>query len=223
MNRIADITIERGAILFDMDGVLVDSSPVIERSWLMWAKDRSLDGSQVLKLIHGRTAVETIKLLAPSLDPYEQWKILIAQELSDARGAPAYDGVSAILSKLPVRSWAIVTSAPRAIALSRLSQSSLPQPDVLVCAEDVQKGKPKPDCYLKAALDLNVEASQCLVIEDSLPGIEAARAAGMEVVGVATTHQRSDLLRANYSIDRISQMSVSANRGRIKVVLSCPK
>jgi sugar-phosphatase len=184
---------ECSAILFDLDGVLVDSAALIELQWRHWAERRGRDPSPFLRVCHGRRAVETIRLAAPDLDAEaEVARLDPANERVDEPLRPV-SGAERVLGALPPGAWAVATSGPRATAVSRLSQARLPLPTVLVCAEDVESGKPSPDVYLRAAARLGVEPGRCLVLEDAPAGLEAAAAAGMPALGVTTTHPAAEL------------------------------
>jgi sugar-phosphatase len=182
------------AILFDLDGVLVDSTGYIEQQWRRWAISKGLSPEPFLEVCHGRRALETIRLAAPHLDA--EAEVTAFQPFDDGSSDLSLgpvDGASALLHQLPEGSWAVATSGMRLVASERLQRAGLPIPRVLVCAEDVLHGKPSPDVYLMAAAGLGVDPSDCVVIEDAPAGIEAARAAGMLVVALTTTHRMEDL------------------------------
>ena len=181
------------AILFDLDGVLVDSIAYIEDQWRRWAAARGLEPEPFLRVCHGRRAIETIRLAAPDLDAEAEVAAFRPQDTSPDVSPTPMAGASRLLGMLPRESWAVGTSETRPRATDRLRQAGLPLPSVLVCAEDVLHGKPSPDVYLIAAAALAVPPRDCIVIEDAPAGIEAARAAGMGVIGLSTTHSRGQL------------------------------
>lgn len=181
------------AILFDLDGVLVDSTAYIEDQWRRWATAKGLEPEPFLQVCHGRRAVETIRLAAPDLDAEAEVAAFKPEDAGSSLSLAPMEGAARLLGTLPTESWAVATSGPRLIATDRLRQAGLPLPSVLVCAEDVLHGKPSPDVYLIAAAALAVAPRDCIVIEDAPAGIEAARAAGMGVIALATTHRRSEL------------------------------
>ena len=181
------------AVLFDLDGVLVDSTRYVEQQWRRWAVAKGLAPDPFLRVCHGRRALETIRLAAPHLDAEAEVAAFVPEEDSDSDLLAPIEGAARLLDALPQGSWAVATSGPRSAATSRLRGAGLPIPPVLVCAEDVVRGKPSPDVYLMAAVALRARPSECLVIEDAPAGIEAAKAAGMRVLGLTTTHQRGDL------------------------------
>jgi len=142
---------------------------------------------------HGRRAVETIRLAAPQLDAEAEVAAFVPDDIGSEPEIRALEGAHRLLGALPAGSWAVATSGTRRMATERLRSAGLPIPPVLVCAEDVQHGKPCPDVYLLAAARLGVPPAECLVVEDAPAGIEAARAAGIRVVAVTTTHACSEL------------------------------
>lgn len=186
---------ECSAVVFDLDGVLVDSTALVEQQWRRWASARGLRPEPFLRVCHGRRAVETIRIAAPELDAEAEVAGFGPAEESPAgwEAIRPLAGAARLLAALPLWTWGVATSGPRLAAATRLRRAGLPVPPVLVCAEDVTHGKPDPEPYLKAAKDLNAAPAECLVLEDAVAGIEAARAAGMPVIGVATTHPAHQL------------------------------
>jgi sugar-phosphatase len=181
------------AVLFDMDGTLVDSRTAVESIWRTWAARHGLDAEALLAVAHGRQNHETIRLVAPHLNTEKEMAFLVDAEESWQDGIVQVRGARELLSRLPLSRWAIVTSAWRRLAEIRLQCAALPMPRLLVTADDVPRSKPHPDGYLMAAARLGVDPSRCVVVEDAPSGIAAARAAGMTVVGMATTFPREDL------------------------------
>jgi mannitol-1-/sugar-/sorbitol-6-phosphatase len=176
------------ALLFDLDGVLVDSVACIEQVWRRWAAQHDLDPAAVLRIAHGRRAVEIVQLAAPHLDASAESAALVAREVAAAAGVREAAGARALLQRLPADSWAVVTSGVRLAAESRLRSAGLPMPTVLVSADEVSSGKPDPEGYLAAATRLGVSPRDCIVVEDAPLGLAAACAAGMRAIGLATTH-----------------------------------
>jgi sugar-phosphatase len=177
------------AFLFDMDGTLLNSIASANRCWQAWAERHGLDFAQIKPTMHGMRAVETIRRWAPHLDVEFEHAALTQAEMDDVDGIDAISGAEAFLRALPRDRWALVTSAPRLLALRRIEAAGLPVPPVLVTADDVERGKPAPDCFLKAAEILGVAPEDCLVWEDAPAGIAAAEAAGMAVVVIGATHE----------------------------------
>lgn len=177
------------AFLFDMDGTLTDSIAAANRVWTRWSLSHGLDPEKVLPIIHGVRAGDTIRRLnVPGMDIEMETEIVKQAEIDDVEGVVAIKGATALLQALPPDRWAVVTSAPRELALRRFGAAGLPVPQVLVSAEDVTRGKPAPDGYLRAARLLDVAAARCLVFEDTAAGVAAAEAAGAAVVVVNATH-----------------------------------
>ena len=181
-----------GALLFDMDGTILNSIAAAERAWTAWAERHGLDVAAFLPTIHGVRGIETITRLAlPGVDPEAEAHAILLAEIEDVDGVAAIEGAAAFLASLPADRWAIVTSSPRRLALRRLAAGGLPTPAVLVTAEDVARGKPAPDCFLLAAERLGQRIEDCLVFEDAPAGIEAAEAAGAAVAVVTVTHKHA--------------------------------
>ena len=180
------------ALLFDMDGTIVNSIAAAERVWIAWAERHGLDVDAFMPTIHGVRGIETITRLAlPGVDPAAEAAAILEEEMLDVEGVAPIDGAAVFLAVLPPDRWAIVTSSPRRLALRRLAAAGLPVPAVLVTAEDVERGKPAPDCFLLAAERLGQKIEDCLVFEDAPAGIAAAEAAGAAVAVVTVTHKHA--------------------------------
>ncbi|WP_341523069.1 HAD-IA family hydrolase [Pseudomonas sp. G.S.17] len=178
------------AFLFDMDGTLLNSIIAAERVWTIWAQRHDLDVAAFLPTIHGVRSVDTIRRLnLPGLDPIAEAEGISQAEIEDVDGVVSVAGAACFLASLPAQRWAIVTSAPRALAQARLKAAGLELPVNLITAEDVSQGKPAPDCFLLAAKRLGVDIKDCLVFEDAPAGIAAAEAAGASVVVITATHE----------------------------------
>jgi sugar-phosphatase len=188
--------IEARAVLFDCDGVLVDSATSVERAWRRWATERGLDGDAIVAVAHGRRTEDTMRELGLSGDLGAEVEHLEGYEIADAASVHAFPAAAALLPELPPGSWAVVTSGTRALATSRLAAAGLPLPAVLVTADDVAAGKPDPEGYLEAARRLGRAPAECVVLEDAPAGVQAALAAGMRVVGLTTTHGAAELQAA---------------------------
>ncbi|MFI0399003.1 MAG: HAD-IA family hydrolase [Thiolinea sp.] len=177
------------AFLFDMDGTILSSIKAAERVWTAWAERQNLDVVSFLPTIHGRRAVDTIQRLGlPNIDPIAEADLITLAEIEDVAGIEAIAGAEAFLTTLPAKRWAVVTSAPRILALRRIAAAGLPVPDYLISADDVSKGKPAPDCFLLAAERLGVAIENCLVFEDAPAGMQAAESAGADILVITATH-----------------------------------
>ena len=185
------------AILFDLDGVLVDSTAVVVRTWRDWARDRGLDAERILEIAHGRPAAETVRLFAPHLDADSEARELERMEAENLDCVLEVDGARELLSALPADGWTVVTSGTRALASKRMEHVGLRLPERFVSADDVENGKPHPEAYLRGAEILGVHPEACVVVEDAPSGVSSARSAGMRVVAVATTYRQDDLGEAD--------------------------
>ncbi|WP_309134159.1 HAD-IA family hydrolase [Cellulomonas sp.] len=178
-------TVETTAVLFDMDGTLVDSTAVVERTWHSFAVRHGLDVRRILAVSHGRRTGETVAEFAPvGVDVDAETRRLVRQEVTDTDGVVAVPGARELLTSLPAESWAVVTSAGRALATARMAVAGLPMPPVVVTAEDVTVGKPSPEGYLAAAERLGADPARSVVFEDAEAGLLAARACGALTVVV---------------------------------------
>lgn len=175
------------AILFDMDGTLVDSTAVVESAWGWWAERHRLPLLEVLAFSHGRPTIATMEHFLPGADIRAEAAEMERYEENRIDGIVAVAGAIAAVDEAQKGPWGVVTSAPRLLAERRLAAAGFPVPSVLVPADEIEKGKPDPEGYWKAAQVLNVAPSKCIVFEDTRPGIEAAQAAGMTAIGLLTT------------------------------------
>jgi sugar-phosphatase len=209
--------LECEAILFDLDGVLIDSTSCITRHWQKWVHEHGLEMAAVMRVAHGIRTVETIRLVAPHLNAEKEAERFTAVEVMDTEGVEAIEGALPLLKGLPRGGWAIVTSGSSALAKARLRRAGLPFPQTLVSGDDVRLGKPAPEPYLVAAERLGKAADRCVVIEDAPAGIEAARAAGMRVIGIAATHSQEELGCA-VVVDRLSALRILVGEGDRMVI-----
>lgn len=177
------------AFLFDMDGTLINSVPAANRVWRNWAIRHGLDGDAILDIIHGVRAIDTIRRLnIPGMDAEKEADVILHAEIDDIDGVTAIPGALEFLQSLPPDRWTIATSAPRALAVARLTAAGIPVPANMTTAEDVTQGKPQPDSFLRAADTLGVAAADCLVWEDSTAGIAAGEASGASVAVINALH-----------------------------------
>jgi len=208
--------IRLAAVLADMDGTLVDSHVVVERHWRRFATRHGLDVAPFLATAHGRRSSDVIRELAPHLDAVAEAAELDAGEEADLDGLLAVPGAGALLAVLPEGAIAVVTSAHRSLATSRLTAVGLPVPAVLVCGDEIEHGKPDPEGYLRAAAELGVEPADCLVLEDVPAGVAAGAAAGALVVAVETTYPAEALAAAAATVPDLRGLGdVLARLGRM--------
>jgi sugar-phosphatase len=184
------------AVLFDVDGVLLDSATAHRRVWNAWSLVHGVDPEEVWQLTFGRRPEDTVKDAAAHLDPAVERQVLDDLLAQERDGILPVDGAVGLLEALPGSSWAIVTSGDRAFVEPRFAAVGLPLPAVRVYGSDVEHAKPAPDCFALAASRLGVATSACVVVEDAPAGIRAAVAAGCTVIGLTTTHPAESLRQA---------------------------
>lgn len=204
-------TFSCSAILFDLDGVLVDSTRAVDREWREWAARKGVDGDAIMAIAHGVRTVEVIRRVAPHLDAEAEAEAIENHEAQDHRGVVVMPGAVDLVKSIPDGRWGVVTSGTRPLATNRLRYCGLPVPEVLVTSDDVTNGKPHPEPYLKGAELLGLRPAECLVIEDAPAGIQSARAGGMKVIGLASTYGAENLRAADAVVRGLSGMRVSLN------------
>ena len=191
------------AVLFDLDGVLVESREATERVWLSWARKNGIGDEELRSAMHGVRSVEVVRALRPESDFVSDAAGIEEAQARDTEGLRAIAGAAAALSALREDRIAVVTSATRPLATARLAAVGIEPPAVMVTAEEVSRGKPDPEGYLTAAGRLGVDPAEALVVEDAPPGVEAGRAAGAAVVGVTSTHAEAELSAADVVIETL--------------------
>jgi sugar-phosphatase len=196
------ISIRCRALLFDLDGVLIDSTPAVARVWQRWALEHGLDPETVIRMAHGRPSRTTIRELIPAADldravldaiVEKEDREVERREIEDLDGVVLLPGARQLLNSLPPERWTIATSCTRPLAEVRLRAAGLPVPTNMVTSSDVKIGKPDPEPYLKAAAKLGFAAEDCIVVEDAPAGVRAGKAAGARVIAFLTTMPRRDL------------------------------
>ena len=202
--------LDADALLFDLDGVLVDSTANVERHWSDWARSNGLDAGRILSVVHGRRAIDSIREQAPHLDAEHELATLVEAEMRDTGGIVVFDGAAALLASIPRNRWAVVTSGTHGVASARLRATGLPIPDVLVTADRVTRGTPDPEGYLAAARALGFAPARCIVVEDAPVGVEAARRAGMRCIAVTSTHSPGELTAATAVVTALRDIGVTA-------------
>ena len=177
------------ALLFDMDGVLIDSTPAVARVWHRWAVEHGFNPEEVVAKAHGRPSITTVREYLPHSDHEAENREVERREIEDLAGVVPLPGSLDLLASLPPDRWTIVTSCTRALAEVRIRAAGLPVPKKLITANDITHGKPHPEPYLKGAAILGFPSSDCIVLEDAPAGIRSGKAAGARVIGFTTTVQ----------------------------------
>lgn len=198
------------SVLFDCDGVLVDSEPSIRRCWTAWADRYGLEAERVIAFVSGRRAPDVIAHFLPADRLPEAVALIDQLEIEDAAATRAIPGAAALLSAMPTDRWAVVTSGTERLASRRLAAAGLPVPPLLIAADHVTRGKPDPEGYLMGARRRDFVLRDTAVVEDSLAGVQAALTAGVgTVIGVGQHVASSveqvinDLLQLHWAEDRL--------------------
>ena len=211
------------AILFDLDGVLIDSTPAVTRVWAQWAVEHGFDPVATVRDAHGRPSIETIRELLPNADHEVLNREVERREIADLGGVVPLPGAVELLNALPADRWAIVTSCTKDLAAVRIRAAGLPLPAIIITSSDITNGKPHPEPYLKGSQALGVSAADSLVIEDVPAGIRSGKSAGARVVAVRTTASEQELLAAapDWIVDNCAAIfpSFDPNAGRLRIEL----
>lgn len=184
------------ALLFDLDGVLIDSTPAVSRVWRKWAIERGFNPDEVVGRAHGRPSLTTVREYLPNADHAAENREVERREMEDVEGIVVLPGARELLQSLPPARWTIATSCTRPLAGVRLRAAGLPVPEQMVTSTDVTHGKPHPEPFLMAAAKLGFPASRCIVLEDAPAGVRAGKAAGARVIGIRTTFPETELHQA---------------------------
>ncbi len=209
------------ALLFDLDGVLIDSTPAVSRVWAAWALEHGFDAAKVVALAHGRPSIDSIRELLPNSDAELENKEVERRELADLEGVIPLPGALKLLSSLPVDRWTIVTSCTRKLAEVRMRAAGLPAPNMMITATEINNGKPHPEPYLKGAELLGIPPEECVVIEDVPAGIQSGKAANMRVIAVTTTAPASTLRKAgaDWILTSCAEISVQQEGSKLQITL----
>lgn len=210
-------TLNCRAMLFDLDGTLIDSASRIQRLWQDWGRRHGIAPQSILDVMHGRRAGETISLVAPHLSIKDEVYALETDEISDMNGVKPYSSARELLRKLSTKQWAIVTSGSLRVVEARMDHVGLPRPGIFITGDDVKAGKPAPDGYLLAASRLNLNPGDCVVIEDAPAGIQAGWAAGMKVIAVATALSGEALNQADVVIQQLADIKLTVTGREIQI------
>jgi sugar-phosphatase len=204
-------------VLFDLDGVLVDSTAGVTRVWREWGTRRGLDPDATAHTAHGRRAIDTVRLLAPELDAEAELRELERWEIAESHDVVAFAGAARLLLQLPAHRWAIVTSGTRALATHRLRTAGLPVPERMITGTEIAEGKPHPEPFRRGAALLGLEAAACVAVEDAPNGIASALAAGMRVLALPTTYAVAELHRATALVPRLDALEAELEDGTIRL------
>jgi sugar-phosphatase len=199
----------KGAVIFDLDGTLVDSTAVVERQWTAWARRNGVDPEQLMAVVHGRPSIQTMRMFVPETT-IEQAEAFDRIEEEDTDGLRQIQGARAVVQQCIDRGirWAIVTSGTHRMATLRLATTGFPRPEVFVTVELTPRGKPNPDPFLRAAELLRVQPKYCVVFEDSNPGVLAGKAAGMRVIALETTTTREHISGADAILKDFTEVEI---------------
>ena len=181
------IPVQCGAMLFDLDGVLIDSTPAVARVWRRWAIERGFDPDEVVARAHGRPSLTTVREYLPHANHAAENEEVERREVEDLEGVVPLPGALDLLASLPADRWTIVTSCTRRLAEVRIRAAGLPLPAKMITSSDITNGKPHPEPYLKGAAVLGFSAADCIVLEDVPAGVCAGKAAGAKVVAFPST------------------------------------
>lgn len=184
------------ALLFDLDGVLINSTPAVARVWRRWALEHGFNPEEVVARAHGRPSLTTVREYLPNADHEAENKEVERREIEDLEGVVPLPGALDLLASLPADRWTIVTSCTRPLAEVRIRAAGLPSPRNMITSNDIQHGKPNPEPYLKGASVLGFPAQDCIVLEDVPAGVRAGKSAGARVIAFTTTVQAPELREA---------------------------
>ena len=215
-----DNSIECSAVILDVDGTLVDSTPAVERVWRAWSAEYGIDAETVLRGAHGRRSEDTIRELVGREQvesAVRRQQVLELEDLGDVRALPGARDLVLRLAAHPTLRWALATSLNRRLLTARMAAAALPLPATVVTSELVVHGKPDPACYLLAGSELGVPLPDCVVIEDSPAGVIAGKAAGATVIAVTHTFPAELLAgHADFVITSLRDLHVTAHGLRIR-------
>ena len=216
------IEIHCDALLFDMDGVLIDSTQAVARVWRQWALEHGFNPEEAVSRAHGRPSLASVREFLPNSDHEAENREVERREMADLEGVIPLPGSVELLNALPPDRWTIATSCTRGLAEVRLRAAGLPTPKRMITASDVTNGKPNPEPYLKAAAILGFDPNKCVVVEDAPAGVRAGRSAGARVIGFPTIVGPDELLEAgaNWTVRNCAQISPKASNSSLGLILA---
>ena len=217
--------VRSAALLFDLDGVLINSTPAVARVWRKWAIERGFDPQEVVARAHGRPSLTTVREYLPHANHELENRDVERREIEDLQGVVPLPGALELLGSLPPNRWTIVTSCTRPLAEVRIKAAGLPLPGKMITSNDITNGKPHPDPYLKGAQLLGFPAEECVVVEDVPAGVIAGKSAGAKVVAFTTTVPESALREAgaDWVLHSCADISVLDHRQGLLLGLSAPE
>ena len=215
------IEISCAALLFDLDGVLINSTPAVARVWRKWAVEHGFNPEEVVSRAHGRPSLTTIREYLPGADHEVENRELERREMADLEGVIPLPGAVELLASLPGDRWTIVTSCTRPLAQVRIKAAGLPLPRKLVTSNDIRQGKPHPEPFLTGAAALGFAAEECIVFEDVPAGVRAGKAAGARVIAFTTTVQSAALreVGADWVLHSCAEIAAVGHSKGLKLVL----
>ncbi|KAK4515749.1 uncharacterized protein ATC70_010702 [Mucor velutinosus] len=184
------------AFVFDLDGTLIDTIPLVEKFWHQFAFEHGLDGNKILATSHGVRTIETMAKWTPDKATPEHAHDFERKLAEESEGVSVLPGISTLLQKIPHGKWGICTGGNEYMARKRLEQCDIQAPDAIVCGDMVSQGKPHPECYTRVIQELEYQPQDVIVFEDAPAGVEAAVRAGAQVIACATTHTVDQLKEA---------------------------
>jgi sugar-phosphatase len=217
------IRVECLGVLFDLDGVLIDSNPAVDRVWSGWAIEHGLDPDAVIRAAHGRPSITTIREYIADEFAEAENKEVERREMADIEGIVPLAGAMDLLLAIPKQRWAIVTSGTYPLATIRIKASGLPTPKNLITSSDILHGKPDPEPYLKGAAKLGFAAKDCVVLEDAGAGVRAGKAAGARVIGIRSpTATDAELMDAgaDWLVNNCADVTAEENAKNHTLVLA---
>jgi sugar-phosphatase len=213
------------ALLFDLDGVLIDSTPAVARVWHQWALDHGFDPEEVVARAHGRPSLATVRDYLPHADHDAENREVERREIADLAGVVPLPGALALLASLPLDRWTIVTSCTRRLAEVRIKAAGLPLPARMVTSTDITHGKPHPEPYLKGVSLLGFPAAQCVVLEDAPAGIRSGKSAAAKVIALKTTASPAALrdAGADWILNNCADIRVISSAPNLTLTLADPQ